>query len=55
MELVLERGLEHQQKAIDAITSVFDEVTFEQSKYSYQNPKIHFYQNDSLILDQMHH
>ena len=46
MELVLERGLEHQQKAIDAITSVFDEVTFEQSKFSYQNPKIHFYQND---------
>ena len=46
MELVLERGLEHQQKAIDAITRVFDSIEFEQSQYSYQNPKLRVYPRD---------
>lgn len=46
MELVLERGLEHQQKAIDAITRVFDDIEFEQAQYSYQNPILRIYPGD---------
>ncbi len=38
MELILERGLEHQQKAVDAITHVFEGVSITPPAISYQNP-----------------
>lgn len=38
MELILQKGLEHQQKAVDAITGVFDGVVITPPTISYQNP-----------------
>ena len=38
MELILERGLEHQQKAVDAISAVFKGVTITPPTLAYQNP-----------------
>lgn len=40
MELVLERGLKHQQDAINAINAVFNYVPFSKSLKNYQNPKV---------------
>lgn len=38
MELILERGLDHQQKAVDAIRDVFEGATITQPTIAYQNP-----------------
>lgn len=38
MELILERGLEHQQKAVDALMSVLDGVTMIKPQLAYENP-----------------
>lgn len=40
MELILQRGLPHQQKAVDAITAVFDGVSFSAPRQYYENPQI---------------
>lgn len=40
MELILERGLEHQQKAVDAVKSVFNDVIPLSPEYTYMNPQI---------------
>lgn len=40
MEINLETGLEHQQKAIDAIMSVFNNVPIEKSNNYHENPSI---------------
>ncbi len=49
MELILERELEHQQKAVEAIATVFDEVSIISPTIAYQNPTFDF--NDSRIID----
>ena len=38
MELILKRGLEHQQKAVDAVSAVFEGVTITSPTVAYQNP-----------------
>ncbi|MGE1064498.1 type III restriction enzyme [Megasphaera paucivorans] len=38
MELILERQLEHQQKAVDAITSALDGITMIKPHFAYENP-----------------
>lgn len=38
MEIILERGLEHQQKAVNSIADVFNGVLIKQQKLAYQNP-----------------
>jgi type III restriction enzyme len=38
LELILERELEHQQKAVDAIISVFDGIDMVKPNISYENP-----------------
>lgn len=38
MELILERGLEHQQRAVDAIADVFEGVIIQPPTIAYQNP-----------------
>ena len=38
MELILERELEHQQKAVDAIAGVLEGVSITTSTIAYQNP-----------------
>ena len=48
MELILERGLEHQQKAVDALAAVFDGVSIAPPTVSYQNPS--FAYDDMQIL-----
>lgn len=40
MELVLQQGLRHQQKAIDALVDVFNGITFYEPTFYYQNPSI---------------
>lgn len=40
MELILQQGLPHQQKAIDAVCSAFDGVTIMPPVQFYENPKI---------------
>lgn len=49
MELILERSLEHQQKAVEAIADVFTDVTITPPSIAYQNPVFDF--NDIRILD----
>ena len=41
MDLILQRGLPHQQKAVDAVAGVFADVPLTQTggAYSYANPK----------------
>ena len=48
MELILERDLEHQKKAVDAITCVFEGANIIPPAFSYQNPE--FAPDDSRIL-----
>lgn len=43
MELILQQGLPHQQKAIDAVCSVFDKVTC--------SPPVQFYENPHIMLN----
>lgn len=38
MELILVRGLPHQQKAVDALASVFKDVKIDKPKFPYENP-----------------
>ena len=38
MELILEKELEHQQQAVNAIASVFDDVVIEAAHVSIENP-----------------
>ncbi len=38
MELILERQLDHQQQAVNAINSVLDEITMFKSNLAYENP-----------------
>lgn len=38
MELILERQLEHQQKAVDALTSALDGITMIKPYFAYENP-----------------
>lgn len=38
MELILERGLAHQQKAVDAVVSVLDGATITKPHMAYENP-----------------
>lgn len=40
MEIKYQSGLEHQQKAVDAIVKVFDEVSFDTPAQLYENPKV---------------
>ena len=40
MEIKYQRGLEHQQKAVDAIVKVFDEVMIDKPVQLYENPKV---------------
>lgn len=40
MELILQRGLPHQQKAVDAVSKVFDKVKIETPRNFYENPTI---------------
>lgn len=47
MELILERGLEHQQKAVDAISAVFEGATIASPTLAYQNPTLSY--NDARI------
>ena len=49
MELILERGLDHQQKAVDAIADVFEGATIIPPTIAYQNPT--FDHNDVRILE----
>ncbi|MCD8012088.1 MAG: type III restriction-modification system endonuclease [Lachnospiraceae bacterium] len=49
MELILERNLEHQQKAVDAIIDVFEGVTITPPTIAYQNPT--FAYNDMRISE----
>lgn len=42
MELILEKGLDHQQKAVDVIADVFEGVTIVPPTISYQNPSFDF-------------
>ena len=42
MEIILERGLEHQQKAVDAIANVFDGVPITPPNIAYQNPSFDY-------------
>ena len=48
MELILERELEHQQKAVDAISSVFEGVLVTSPLIAYQNPTFD-YKDPQLI------
>lgn len=47
MELILERGLPHQQNAIEAITSVFTDVDYKKSVMPWQNKGVIF--NDGAV------
>ncbi len=38
MELILERGLEHQQKAIEALMSALDGMSITKPQFTYENP-----------------
>ena len=38
MELILKNGLPHQEKAVDAISNVFEESSFEYKRMYYSNP-----------------
>ena len=40
MEIILQKGLPHQQKAIDAVCSVFEGVEITPAAQFYENPKI---------------
>ena len=40
MEIKYQSGLEHQQKAVDAIVKVFDEVSIGKSVQLYENPTV---------------
>lgn len=40
MEIILEKELEHQQKAVDAVSRVFDCVIIDEPKQFFQNPTI---------------
>ena len=40
MELLLQQGLEHQQKAVDAVCRVFEGVNIAGQRYFYENPGI---------------
>lgn len=47
MELILKNGLPHQEKAIDAISSVFTENSFKKNTFYYANPTL---DNDKATL-----
>ena len=49
MEIKYQSGLEHQQKAVDAIVKVFDEVMIGKPVQLYENPKVDL--SDSKIKD----
>ena len=49
MELILERGLEHQQKAVDAIAAVLEGAAITPPTVAYQNP--FFAYNDMHVLE----
>lgn len=49
MEIKYQSGLEHQQKAVDAIVKVFDDVSIDKPEQLYENPKIDL--TDSKIKD----
>lgn len=54
MEIILERGLEHQQNAVVAIANVFEGVSIRQPTIAYQNPifdyrDIHIAENISYL------
>src|SRR5699024_12690801 len=40
LELILQRSLPHQQKAVDAVSAVFNGVQFEPPKQCFENPSI---------------
>lgn len=40
MELILQRGLPHQEKAVDAVSAVFEGVDIESPKQYFENPSI---------------
>ena len=40
MEIKYQTGLEHQQRAVDAIVNVFKDVEIEKPSQLYENPKI---------------
>ena len=45
MELILQKDLPHQQKAVDAVNNVFSGVEIFEPKYYYQNPKVNILDN----------
>lgn len=49
MEIKYQSGLEHQQKAVDAIVKVFDEVSFDTPAQLYENPEVDL--SDARIKD----
>lgn len=49
MELILEKELEHQQKAVDALVSALDGIETCQPQFAYENPR--FNVNDELLVD----
>lgn len=49
MELILERGLDHQQKAVDAIADVFEGVSIIPQAIAYQNPSFNY--RDQRIIE----
>ncbi|MBQ6963747.1 MAG: type III restriction-modification system endonuclease [Paludibacteraceae bacterium] len=52
MEIKYQSGLQHQQKAVDAITKVFEEVAFEKPSQLYENPKVAL--QDTKISENIH-
>ena len=42
MEIILQKALPHQQRAVDAVSGVFAEVTFLPPQQFYANPKVMF-------------
>lgn len=40
MEIILERELEHQQKAIDAVSGVFADINIKTPLQFYENPTV---------------
>nr|MCR5554636.1 type III restriction-modification system endonuclease [Bacteroidales bacterium] len=49
MEIKYQSGLEHQQRAVDAIVKVFEDVDFEKPSQLYENPKINL--SDSKLYE----
>lgn len=52
MELILQRDLPHQQRAVDTISTVFNGVQIKQPVLFYENPEIHL--SDSRLLTNIH-